>query len=336
MKASVILPVFNKAAYLGECLASIRAQDLEGLEIIAVDDCSTDDSLRILEGVDDRRLRIVRTERNLGPSGAMQRGIDAAAGEYLIRVDADDVCLPGRFTQQVAFMEAHPEIGVSGGAIRLLHRPDAIRTKPLAHDDCRAQLLFGVAVHQPTAIFRRDALLRSGVRFADELPRRGEDWLVQLRLSDRMRMANIAAPLVLYRMGPHNSGAGRNRADDIAFLTREAFAHFGIALADEDLAHVLIAHKHFDQPLAPAGIKRFRAWLERLEQAAMATGRFEPSALRARMRQAWDELCFHMPNHGMRAVLCYLAHDDRPSLRKARYLASSMITGKRYVNDDPS
>ncbi len=336
MKASVILPVYNKAAYLKECLDSIRAQDFADFELIAVDDCSTDESVAILESVDDTRMRVLRTERNLGPSGAMQRGIDAAQGEFLIRVDADDVSLPGRFSMQMAFMRAHPETGLSGGAVRLLHRPQAIRSKPLAHDACVAELLFGVAVHQPTAIFHREALLRSGIRFEDHLPRRGEDWLVQLSLSDRMRLANIADPLVLYRIGPQNSSVGRDRAEDLKFLSRRAFAHFGLELDEADLPWMLIAQKHFEAEIDARSISAFKAWLRRLEASALASGRFESEALRQRLQQAWDELCFHMPNHGLRAVAAYLAHDERPSFRKTRYLASSMITGKRYVNNDPS
>jgi hypothetical protein len=336
MTASVILPVYNKADYLAECLASIRAQDMADFEIIAVDDCSTDRSLAILESVDDARLRIVRCDRNRGPAGAMQRGIDEAGGEFLIRVDADDVCLPGRFSAQVAYMRAHTAVGLSGGSISLLHRPSAIRAKPLTHEACRAELLFGVAVHQPTAIFRSEALKRSGVRFHDDLPRWGEDWMVQLAISEKTRLGNLPQPLVRYRMGPHNSGKGRDRSADLRELTRQAFAHFGIHFSEADTPDIFIAQKHFVGPLTPASIKQHKAWLGRILADALATGRFDSAALKDRMGRAWDELCFHMPSYGHAAIMAYIACDRRPSIAKARYLLSSMVTGKRYVNDDPS
>ena len=95
MKVSVVIPVFNKAPYLKACLDSVFAQSFQDFEVVAVDDASTDDSLAILRSCADPRLRIMRNERNMGPGAAAQRAMDAATGEYIIRVDADDI------TQQV-------------------------------------------------------------------------------------------------------------------------------------------------------------------------------------------------------------------------------------------
>ncbi|MBK9176741.1 MAG: glycosyltransferase [Flavobacteriales bacterium] len=335
MKASVVLPVYNKAPFLRECLDSIRAQDFREFELIAVDDCSTDESLAILQGIDDMRLKIIRSERNLGPAGAMQLGVDTSIGEYIIRVDADDVCLAGRFHKQVRFMDTRTEVGLSGGAISLLHRPDAIRSRPLVHEACKVELLFGVAVHQPTSIFRRHVLLQSGIRFATDMPRWGEDWLVQLRLSEATRLANLAEPLTLYRIGPQNSKAGRDRKADLTFLLRHSFAHFGVPLPDEELPQAFAVLKEFDRPLSHEDVAAFKRWLGRLREEAARTGRFDERALNARLDQAWDELCYHMPRFGRGMMLAYLLKDHRPSLAKARYAISSLIRGNRYANDDP-
>lgn len=335
MKASVVLPVFNKAPFLRECLYSVLGQGFNEFEVIAVDDCSTDDSVAILQGIDDQRLRVIRTERNLGPSGAMQLGIDAAQGEYIIRVDADDVCLPGRFEKQLRFMDAHGDVGLSGGSISLLHRPEAVRSRPLVHEACKVELLFGVAVFQTTSIFRRQALLRSGIRFGVELPRWGEDWLVQLQLAEATRLANLPEPLTLYRIGAQNSKTGRDREADLTYLLRCAFKHFGLPLSEADLPLAFTAIKEFNKQLTRDDLVDFKRWLRRLREQAMQTGRFDEGALQARLHQAWDEVCFHMPRFGRSLILAYLLMDHRPSLTKARYSISSFIKGTRYVNDDP-
>lgn len=335
MKASVVLPVFNKAPFLIECLESILVQGLNDFELIAVDDKSTDDSLAILEGIDDRRLRILRSERNMGPAGAMQLGVDAAGGEYVIRVDADDVCLPGRFEKQVAFMERNPSIGFSGGALSLLHRPETLRSKPLGHEACRVELLFGVAVHQPTAIFRSAVLRGAGRPFAADLPRWGEDWLVQLDLSEVTRIGNLPEPLTRYRIGPHNSGKGRDRSADLTQLTRRAFAHFGLSIRDADLAYAFLAQKHFEEELVPDAVRGFKHWLMRTREEVIATKRLSTVDVNRRFDQAWDDLCYFTPSHGHKAVMAYLFADKRPSWMKARYLLSSVIRGNYYVNDDP-
>jgi len=336
MKVSVVIPVYNKAPFLQECLQSVLSQDLTDFELLAVDDGSTDESLAILRAVDDPRMRILATPHNLGPSGAMQVGVDAAVGEYIIRVDADDACVSGRFSRQVAFMDRHPELGLSGGALSLMHAPDMLRSKPLDHDACRAELLFGVAVHQPTAIFRRAALLASGVRFRDDLPRWGEDWMVQLELSEHTRFANLPDALVSYRVGEQNSGKGRDRTADYTYLMGQAFAHFGLPLEPSDLRYAFMVVKHFERPVEPVEVEAFRRWLNAVEHAGVGAGRLERKALHARLARAWDEICFHTLRFGPAVVLRYLRHDPRPSWPKVRYLLSSLISGRRYTNDDPS
>ncbi|HQX31586.1 MAG TPA: glycosyltransferase family A protein, partial [Flavobacteriales bacterium] len=114
MKVSVVVPVYNKAPFLRECFESIFAQSFTDLEVIAVDDASTDNSLDVLRSFTDPRLRVLSNPTNKGPGVTAQHAMDQAEGEYIIRVDADDILLPHRFKEQIAFMDAHPEIGISG------------------------------------------------------------------------------------------------------------------------------------------------------------------------------------------------------------------------------
>ncbi len=151
MTVSVVLPVYNKAPFLRACIDSILAQTHGDFELIAVDDRSTDESLSILREVNDPRLRIIALEHNLGPAGCAQRGFDAAQGRYIVRMDADDVMVPHRIAAQVAFMEAHPDVGMSGSHMVVLDRPGDLRRASLSDADCRAGVLFqidpGVPAH---------------------------------------------------------------------------------------------------------------------------------------------------------------------------------------------
>lgn len=88
---SVIVPVYNVEQYLDECLYSIRQQTYENLEIIVVEDCSTDKSLEVLsKHLNDQRIKLIRHEKNSGLSAARNTGIDAAKGDYIMFVDSDD------------------------------------------------------------------------------------------------------------------------------------------------------------------------------------------------------------------------------------------------------
>lgn len=92
---SIIVPVYNVERYVDECLASIRAQTYANLEILLVEDCSTDGSLKALEPhLEDPRVRLIRHERNGGLSAARNTGIEAASGDYVMFVDSDDLVVP--------------------------------------------------------------------------------------------------------------------------------------------------------------------------------------------------------------------------------------------------
>lgn len=119
---SVILPVFNAERYLAEALESILLQTYPNFELIAINDCSTDESLAVLESyaVRDPRVRVLSNEQNLGITPTLNRGLQAARGELIARMDADDVSLPDRLEKRVAFLQSHPEVGlISGNAIAI-------------------------------------------------------------------------------------------------------------------------------------------------------------------------------------------------------------------------
>jgi teichuronic acid biosynthesis glycosyltransferase TuaG len=104
---SIITPVYNAARWLPETLASVRAQTHEDWEHILVDDCSTDDSLAIIEAAarDDSRIRAVRAPRNGGPSAARNLALKAARGRFIAFLDADDLWLPEKLTRSVALLK---------------------------------------------------------------------------------------------------------------------------------------------------------------------------------------------------------------------------------------
>ena len=111
---SVIVPVYNSAKYLQESILSICNQSLENIEIIVINDGSTDDSKYILQNLDDERIQIIDLPTNQGISYALNCGIDLAKGKYIARADSDDVCESHRLKTQMDFMEDNLDVGASG------------------------------------------------------------------------------------------------------------------------------------------------------------------------------------------------------------------------------
>jgi GT2 family glycosyltransferase len=213
---SVIMPVHNGQLTLGLAVESILAQTFGDFELIAVDDGSTDQSLKILHkfSQDDPRVRVI-TRANTGIAGALNDGISQATGEYLARMDADDISLPLRFEKQIAYLREHPECVLLGSRVMLIE-PYGIplyETKhETEHEKISAELLCGIgwAVVHPAAMMRADAVRKAGGYRADRVPI--EDLDLFLRLSEIGKVHNLPEVLLQYRQ--HLESTNHKRFDE--------------------------------------------------------------------------------------------------------------------------
>lgn len=328
MKVTALLPVYNKAPWLQECLDSILGQSFDDFELLAVDDASTDGSAEILARCTDPRLRVLRMAQNSGPGLAAQHGMDAAQGEYILRVDADDVLLPERFAQQVAFLDAHPEVGLCGSALELLHAPGERRANPEDHAAATANLPFGVALFQPTMAMRRSVLQAHDIRYQPHWPRFGEDWLFQASAIRHTRIANLPQALVRYREGPQNTAHGRDRSADLERLCKAVFPLLGFPVPDAAQCESnAMAMKHFRRVPDRAHLLAFKAWLEHLVHLNKAQGLLDHTAFSLRTKAAWDALLYQLPRYGAAAVWAYLRCGARLDAARAYYLFRSLLGG---------
>ncbi len=321
MKASVVIPVYNKSPYLRECLDSVFDQTFSEFELIAVDDRSTDDSLEILRSYTDPRLKVIALAKNSGPGLAAQAGHDAATGEYIIRCDADDVQHPERFARQIAFMDEHPEIGVSGSPMRLLNA-GALRTRPLEKETLRAMLVFGVPVFQPTMILRRSVLVEHGVRYDPSWPFYGEDWLLKLRLFPHTQYGNLPECLVSYREGGISQG---RKTEDLHYLYRHVFRTFGLGEPTQEQLDIhCYAIKHFRLPPVADSVKAFRQWLDTLERWNERTGLFHPVAFHDLLEDAWHGLFHYLMPYGPGPVWAYLRAGGKLDPKRFYYMIRTL------------
>lgn len=327
MRVSVILPVHNKEAWLEESVRSVLDQTYRDIEVIAVDDKSTDGSLRLLRGIGDDRLRVIALENNLGPAGAAQRAIDLARGEYVVRMDADDIMLPDRIAEQVKFMDANPELGASGSHQQVLGS-DTLMRASLTHEDCLAGALFQIPMFQPTTIYRRRILVDHDVRFQDDWPRYGEDWWYQARLLRVTRVANMDKALLLYRVGDQNVRARIDRERQLRILYEGLFAHFDCPLPPERILAHLHAVKWSNGPLRPAHVRAVRSHLDALRAFNAQRRAFPEAAFNARLDRVWNEFGFKLPPSGLRVMLAYAAYGKSMGLGKIRYMLSSWARGR--------
>ena len=144
---SVIMPVRNGAAFLSCAIESILTQDFPHFELIVVNDGSTDQTENIASSyaTSDDRVRLLCL-RSTGLVGALNAGLSLARAEFIARMDADDVSLPNRFSQQMAFLKEHANVVVVGGQAHRIDQSGARRGRlryPVRSDECREYLTVG-------------------------------------------------------------------------------------------------------------------------------------------------------------------------------------------------
>ena len=196
------MSVYNDARYLPAAVESILGQTFRDFEFLIVDDGSTDRTRDYLGRLRDPRVHVMRNPMNLGLTRSLNRGIDAAAGSLVARMDADDVALPDRLARQVAFFQKHPDVGIAGSARLLIdERGDFVAHAPAVEDDLgiRWKCLLGNPFAHPTVMLRRDVLEQHGLRY-DETFQTAQDYELWTRLLTITRAATLREPLLKYRL----------------------------------------------------------------------------------------------------------------------------------------
>jgi glycosyltransferase involved in cell wall biosynthesis len=198
----VLLPVWNSEAFLEQAVESILGQTLSSFELIVIDDGSSDRSAAIAEGFPSRddRVRTLR-RRHEGLSATLNAGIAAARGEYIARMDADDISVPDRLQKQVAYLDAHPACIAVGTWIEVVDeaaRPLGLKTYVTTHAEISAALLRGISpIAHPTVVVRGDALRAAGGYDARCYP--SEDLDLWFRLGESGALANLDEALLQHR-----------------------------------------------------------------------------------------------------------------------------------------
>ena len=198
---SVLMGVHNGGPFVGEAVASVLGQTDGDLELIVVDDGSTDDTPDRLAAVVDSRLRVHRQART-GLTRALNRALGLSRAALVARLDADDVALPERLAHQRAFLAAHPEVGLLGTAARE-QDPDGalVRVVRPPVDDAalrRALIRANPFVHSSVMV-RRELVARVGGY--DERLAVAQDYDLWMRLARLTRLATLPEVLVVRRLG---------------------------------------------------------------------------------------------------------------------------------------
>jgi len=197
---SIVIPVHNGEEYIKEAIDSCLNQTYENIEIIVVDDKSTDNTLKILQEYRDS-ITVIPVEKQNGLGNVLNIGIRASNGEYIARMDADDVMYPNRIGKQVEYMQEHPNCVAVGGQIDIIDKDGNItghREYAIEDEDIKKNMFLFQPFAHPAVMLRRSAL--EDVGLYPENIWKVEDVKLFFLLSKEGEFHNIGDTVLKYRM----------------------------------------------------------------------------------------------------------------------------------------
>ena len=328
-KVTVLMTLYNKGPFVEEAMRSVLHGSFTDLELLIVDDASTDDGPARVRAMNDPRIRLLAGERNQGRAATANRGYDAAQGTYIAILDADDIAHPDRLARQVAFLDAHPEVGVCGAFAARFGAEEKIDRWPADDAACRARILFSDPVLYGVSMFRTALVRDHGIRSRSDWTLPGEDYLFLLELGRHARFANLQEVLLRYRIGPQNQRHGRDAYEDRKAICREVFRHFGIPVDEEQLELHMLFYLLTKTPVTADRVRRFHAWGRQLEGLVRERGLFPAELFHAELEHRRRRAFFLFADHGPAAAWAHMRCSGGLSPSQARYLLQ--VTIRRFL-----
>lgn len=259
---SVVMPVYNTAAYVGQAIESILAQTYANFEFIIVDDASSDNSVEVVRSYVDERIRLIINETNQGISRTRNRGMEVAQGKYIAIFDSDDISLPYRLERQVSFLEKNPDFGLVGGGVVPINEQGQVIGEQWRYTEAPEELpvllLFGNYFAQPAVTLRASVV--ADQQYDPSFVTAG-DYEFWTRVARRSKVWNLPETMIKYRR--HTQGITRRtpRTESLRSIQKIAswqLAYLHLQLSEEELLLFVHLIRNSYDPKRMALIRRFK------------------------------------------------------------------------------
>ena len=295
-KITVLMPVYNAERYVGEAIESILRQTFADFEFLILNDGSTDGSAAILRqyAQSDQRIRFYDFTENAGLIARLNQGIDLAQGEYLARMDADDLSLPERFAKQVQYLDDHPRVAIVGSFAKLIDQAGVLKGTMLRWDIpdhwLQTHLFWGNPFIHPS-IMGRTRVFRE-FRYHEEYYL-AEDYFLWSQIAFTHPVSNFPEPLLLYRV--HDGSISLQKFEQQEKTVKNIF-HFHLEqllqkpISQESLErhYRIIRNTENAATLSLQEKQRLLHWLNHLAKANQRRQIYDQMFFQKRLRKYWN------------------------------------------------
>lgn len=230
-KVSVLMPVYNtEEVFLREAIESILNQTFQDFEFLIINDGSTNNAEDVILSYKDERIKYIKNEQNIGLIKTLNKGLELAQGEYIARMDSDDISLPERFEKQVKFLDENPDVGVLGTWFKYFPSNRIIKTQTNSKDIEECLLVNSNNIGHPTVMLRNSVFKNNNIKY-DEEALYVEDYAMWLSLIDKIKFANLDKVLLKYRIlksGICGSNKIKQSLNCTKIMIKAQGEHFGL------------------------------------------------------------------------------------------------------------
>lgn len=273
-EVSVIMPVYNTEAFIREAVESILNQTFADFELIIIDDCSTDHTPAIINSYTDPRIRFITKPAHSGLINSLNIGLSLSNGEYIARMDSDDISYPTRLAKQVDFLNSYPDIVLCGTWFHTMQPKDVVK-HPTHPDDTKIALLDYCCFSHPTVMFRKSFIDRYKLHF-DLLFTSCEDYDMWTKMVCHGKLANLPEPLLAYRLHENQitfkDQYNQVKNSNICRVRMMCYPLTNITEADIKTGELIIKHKPINNIHQ---LKNVLDWLDHLFKSNKQTGFYD-------------------------------------------------------------
>ena len=284
------MAVFNGELFVREAIESVLQQSFTDFELIILDDCSTDNSISIINSINDERIKLIQNSGNRGISFCRNRLLEKSAGVFISFMDADDIIHPEKFKKQLTFLKNNPDYGLVGSSVYLINEEGkVIRKLKLGANAGKipAMMLFRNYFVNSAVMFRREKL--PDMPFDPDLEF-GEDYMLWWKILQNTKGINLPLFLCSYRIHPQSLTqlmAGRKSDFDKKVYTL-IFKDIGINLSeDEAEVHSFLANG--ENITSISQMKSILSWFARISSCSRNSNL---KAVNSVLRERWMKVCY--------------------------------------------
>ncbi|MFD1552173.1 glycosyltransferase family 2 protein [Putridiphycobacter roseus] len=319
---SVIIPAYNCAQYIGEALLSIVNQTYKNLEIIVVNDGSTDETLLAIQQVNDPRIKVLENTSNSGIIFTLNKALKEAKGKYIARMDGDDIAMADRIAIQYHYLESHPDISILGAKIKYFGAENHVVNTVLSTNEIAIEMYFNNPINHPTVMMRRADLEKQQLHYPENFIH-AEDWVFWFNCqAKQLKIANLPNVLLKYRIEGQNITANNRATEKERHL--EVYRYFLGTIfkeVNEDLLSLHWAVARVD--LNHVDVKALKVYLQQLE-AALIQANHPEKEVKAAIQRRKNRLFYKVADESAKQGFTYMVQNQLYSFKNLRYLWSKV------------